>query len=95
MSTFYGQIQGNRGAATRGGSKASGYRASAQSWDGSVIVDMNYNKDDNLEVDIRLSEGSSNGWGADLVFTGSMAELREAFALYRKHKAKKNAKVVK
>jgi hypothetical protein len=59
MSTFYGMVQGNRGAATRGGSRASGFKASVQSWDGSIITQMSYDKDDNLTVDVSYSTGSS------------------------------------
>jgi hypothetical protein len=32
MSEFYGRIQGNRGEATRGGTKASGISATAETW---------------------------------------------------------------
>jgi len=38
MSHFYGSVQGNRGDATRGGSKASGFDTVAASWDGSIRV---------------------------------------------------------
>lgn len=40
MAEFYGRIQGNRGEATRMGSKDSGFVASCQSWVGSVVVAM-------------------------------------------------------
>lgn len=43
MSHFYGIISGNRGEATRGGSKDSGYRATAASWQGSVRVYLHHN----------------------------------------------------
>lgn len=36
MSHFYGSIRGNRGAATRGGSKSSGFNATAASWSGAI-----------------------------------------------------------
>ena len=75
MSKFYGMIKGNRGAATRGRSKDSGYRASCQSWDGSVITRMWYNDDDKLVVSLEISDGSSS-YG-DTVFTGSIDELRK------------------
>ena len=38
MSRYYGGVQGNRGEATRGGSKASGYYAYAQGWQGKITV---------------------------------------------------------
>jgi hypothetical protein len=59
MSAFYGMVQGNRGSATRGGSRASGFRSSVQSYDGSIITIMSYDKDDNLMVSIEVSEDSS------------------------------------
>ena len=45
MSHFYGKVKGNRGEATRGGSKASGYTAIAASWNGSVITELFVNSD--------------------------------------------------
>jgi|TARA_R110000824_G_scaffold14875_1_gene63023 hypothetical protein len=38
MSHFYGSVQGNRGQATRGGSKKSGYHATVASWDGALRI---------------------------------------------------------
>lgn len=78
MSAFYGSIQGNRGAATRGGSKSSGYRASAQSWDGSIITDMWYNNDDELMVSIGINNGSST-YVQEEIFRGKFTDLKEAF----------------
>ena len=47
MSHFYGRITGNRGEATRCGSKKSGYLAIAASWDGAIQVRLDYDpKDD-------------------------------------------------
>ena len=43
MSHFYGIVQGNRGEATRGGSKNSGYSAVAASWEGAVKVNLWFN----------------------------------------------------
>ena len=36
MSHFYGTVQGNRGEASRGGSKASGMETYCASWSGAV-----------------------------------------------------------
>ena len=60
MSTFYGCVQGNRGAATRTGSRCSGIEASVQSWNGSVITSLSYDHEDRLMVTVRVSEGSSS-----------------------------------
>ena len=72
MSTFYGMVQGNRGAATRGGSKASGLRSSVQSYDGSIITSMKYDTDGNLMVSIEVSE-ESTAYGRT-IFYGTFEE---------------------
>ena len=60
MSTFYGCVQGNRGSVTRVGSRASGFKASAQSYNGSVITHLSYNDNDELMVEICASDSSSS-----------------------------------
>ena len=45
MAHFYGSIQGNRGEATRCGSKNSGYTTRAVSWEGTVLVNLFYNEE--------------------------------------------------
>ena len=42
MSHFYGSIKGNRGEATRAGTKKSGYVSKAASWEGAVQVRLFY-----------------------------------------------------
>lgn len=74
MSAFYGMVRGNRGAATRGGSKNSGYKATCQSYDGSVIVYMDYDDENNLKVRLEVADGSST-YG-DVVFNGTLEELK-------------------
>jgi hypothetical protein len=75
MSAFYGMVRGNRGAATRGGSKNSGYKATCQSWDGSVIVNMSYDNEDKLKVRLEVADSSST-YG-DVIFSGTLQELKE------------------
>lgn len=72
MSTFYGCVQGNRGSVTRGGSRASGFKASAQSYDGSVVTYLSYNDNDELMVEICVSEASSS-YGSR-IFYGTFQE---------------------
>ncbi len=72
MSKFYGSIQGNRGAATRGGSLASGIKGSVQSYDGSVITELTY-KEDTLMVRVLTSERSSS-YGST-IFYGTFDEF--------------------
>lgn len=87
MSTFYGMIRGNRGEATRGGSRNSGFKASAQSYNGSVITYLSYDKDDNLKIEIGIANGSSSNseWGNPR-FYGTLDELKECFEHYEKLK---------
>lgn len=93
MSAFYGQIQGNRGPATRGGSKSSGYKASCQSYDGSVIVEMNYNRNDELMVRISYADHSTAGpWGTTTGFHGTFDELVKMFEAHQKKEDRKRVK---
>jgi hypothetical protein len=57
MSKLYGSIQGNRGAATRMGHSL--IKSSVQSYDGSVITYMSYDKDQ-LMVEVCVSNESSS-----------------------------------
>ena len=84
MSKFYGMVRGNRGASTRGGSANSGFKATAQSYDGSVITCLDYDQNNNLKVRIELSEGSTT-YG-DVAFSGTFEELKESMKLLREIK---------
>lgn len=75
MSEFYGQVVGNRGPASRGGSKQSGIHVSAQSWDGSVQVKLRYDMDDELQVQVSTSHRSE--MYGDVVFVGSLERFEE------------------
>ena len=68
---------GNRGAATRGGSASSGFKATAQSYDGSVITQLTYKEDGTLMVSIEIAEGSSI-YGRT-VFYGTFEEFKAKF----------------
>ena len=74
MSKFYGSIQGNRGAATRGGSQASGIKASVQSYDGSVITELSYNDEGQLMVEVSVARNESSAYG-HRVFYGTLDEF--------------------
>ena len=88
MATFYGMIEGSRGSVTRTGTKASGFKAAAQSYDGSVVVRLRYNKEDKLIVDIETADDSTSFF-TETNFSGTLDELREALADW---KEKKHAK---
>ena len=70
MSKFYGSVQGNRGAATRGGHNI--IKTSAQSYDGSVITELTY-EEETLMVRVSTDEGSSS-YGST-IFYGTFNEF--------------------
>lgn len=45
MAHFYGEIQGNKGEASRLGSKQSGFRTVAASWSGAIETYIYWDKD--------------------------------------------------
>lgn len=73
MSKFYGTVVGASDTpATRRGYRD--IKVAAQSWDGSVITRLNYNKDDELMVDLQIGEGSdTSGY---TVFYGTIDQLK-------------------
>ena len=74
MAKFYGQVCGSANTtATRRGSAKSGIKASVQSWDGSVITELNENKDGETIVSVSFSNESSS-YGRE-VFRGTISEL--------------------
>jgi hypothetical protein len=77
MSAFYGSIVGSRGEATRCGTKNSGLKVAAQSWDGSVITRLSYDADGKLNVTLEVAEGSSSGYGSKELFSGTLDQLRK------------------
>jgi hypothetical protein len=62
MAHFYGEIQGNRGEATRLGTKDSGFRGHIRGWNVGGSVNCNYNESkDKDEVSIYATGGSGYG----------------------------------
>lgn len=57
MSHFYGYLQGNRGVATRGGSKQSGIQSHIRSWTNDIYTRLTSDDEgnDQLEIDISSS----------------------------------------
>jgi hypothetical protein len=72
MAMFYGTVQGARGEATRLGHSVTGLRTSAQSYDGSIIVNIYHNKV--TCVDICIAIGSAKGGGHTL-YSGPIEKL--------------------
>ena len=85
MAAFIGEVHGNRGSASRTGSKSSGFTATARSWDGSVRTDLFYKEDregrEELWVEISAGEGSTGGWGMKTLYRGPFSELSEKFGV--------------
>lgn len=78
MAHFYGQVKGSASTtASRGGTRNSGLRVSAQTYDGSVIVAVMDGKNDGEPVfTIEVDDGSS--FYGNEVFSGTIAELVRA-----------------
>ena len=77
MAKFYGQVFGQaKTEASRRGSR--NIKVSAQSWNGSVITTLYYNDNDDLMVNLSISDGSScYGY---TYFDGTLDELKERLA---------------
>lgn len=76
MARFYGTLDDPgcaRGIATKCGYTC--MKASAQSYDGSVITKVYYDEDDRLCVRIELDDGSAKS--GDLYFKGTFEQLKE------------------
>lgn len=76
MSKFYGTVGdpwSNRTNATRCGHR--GIRSSAQSYDGSVIVELEYDNQGALCVTVRCDDGSSSCYG-DTVYRGTFDDFK-------------------
>ena len=74
MSTFYGQVSGQaKTTASRRGSNASHIKASCQSYDGSVIMEMYYGNDGELCVRIEHNKGTK--FSGDEVFDGTVQDF--------------------
>jgi hypothetical protein len=73
MAHFYGTLQGNRGSASRLGTKASGLVVTAQSWSGSVTVSLWQDDQGNDCVNVRACPGSAPG--GETLFSGTVDKL--------------------
>ena len=73
MSHFYGYVRGSRGDATRGGSKNSGYVATAASWQGSVRVWLSHDEETGQDIaTVTLAPWHGRGISRDL-FSGPVS----------------------
>lgn len=78
MATFYGQVFGSgRTSATRGGTYESGLRTSAQSFKGSVIVELTQPEDEdgNRELMVEVQVSSNTSSRGKSLFYGTLDEF--------------------
>jgi hypothetical protein len=62
MAHFYGTIQGNRGQASRLGSKNSGFHTIAASWEGAVVTRLWHDEESGVDwCEVRLSTWGGMG----------------------------------
>ena len=62
MAHFYGEIQGNRGEATRMGTKNSGFRGHIRGWHIGVSIECSYNEELGKDVIRIYKTGGSAGY---------------------------------
>lgn len=67
MSHFYGSIQGNRGEATRGGTKDSGIYGHIRGWNVGVRVDVDHDADKGQDIAVVRATGGSNGSAGEII----------------------------
>ncbi len=65
MAQFYAVIQGNRGAASRMGSKGSGIEGHIRGWHIGARVYVHYDKEKDKDVVSIYKTNGSNGGGSD------------------------------
>lgn len=74
MTKFYGQVKGmSKTAAARCGSMESHIKASVQSYDGSITMELSYGDDGALRLTVEHAAGSK--MGGDKVYDGSVDEF--------------------
>lgn len=84
MSLLYGTVTGQSDiSATRSGSRNSGIRVSAQSFDGSVIVDMDYLREDDFPT-VRIGTSDISATSTDYGspdFVGTFEDFKKLLQL--------------
>lgn len=79
MSVFYGNVSGNRGEATRQGSRDSGISTAARSYLGSIIVDLSGDERETGDHHARISFGrGSTAIMGRVLYSGALAVLATA-----------------
>lgn len=76
MSRFYASIQGNRGRATRQGTKDSGISGHIRGWDVGVHIQCSVNVHGEDEIRVNLTGGSRDSLGFKLLGVFTPADLQ-------------------
>ena len=76
MARFYGEMTGNRGTATREGTKESGFVAHIRGWNIGVQVDISVNSEGKDEVTVWLTGGSNGAIERKLMFRETEKEAK-------------------
>lgn len=81
MGVFYGQVKGGAASpATRTDSKRSRIRSSVQSYDGSLIVEMQYIEEDGKQVPyVHLIVNEESDFYGHEFFSGTLDDLVKKF----------------
>jgi len=74
MAQFRGLVQGQRGEATRLGTKSSGLRVDAAGWGGRITIGLFHNEETG-EDDFRIAQETHSGAGIyELIATGTLGK---------------------
>lgn len=80
MATFYGQVEGcARTIASRRGH--SSIRSSVQSYDGSLIMELRYNKNDELCLTVEYAKGTE--FKGDMLYSGTLNDFIKLLTKYK------------
>jgi hypothetical protein len=71
MAHFYGRVEGNRGAATRLGTKDSGIGTVAASWDGCILTNIWYDATKKVNR-YEVWQGTWHGAGVSRLLSGGI-----------------------
>ena len=77
MSHFYGDLQGNRGEATRCGSRDSGISSHVRGWNVGVSAHVYVNSKGEDECSVRLTSGSNGYKSGKCLGTFTAKDLEE------------------
>ena len=79
MAHFYGTAQGNRGEATKGGSKDSGMETYCASWEGAIRCSAWYDEDEEKDM-VRVEKVRWKGAGQNrLLYEGPIGSARRKY----------------